>query len=62
MRSFTSSIWNYNINCYKLLLADFLDLTLEDVGRCIELVYTPVRQDGTKGSPRSILSDIIAPG
>ncbi|GLT68497.1 hypothetical protein SLA2020_407210, partial [Shorea laevis] len=45
----------------KLSTFDFLDLTLEDVGRCIELVYTPVRQDGTKGSPRSILSDIIAP-
>ncbi|KAL0011814.1 hypothetical protein SO802_006922 [Lithocarpus litseifolius] len=41
--------------------ADFLDLTLEDVGRCIELVYTPVRQDGMKGSPSSISSDIIAP-
>ncbi|KAG6695757.1 hypothetical protein I3842_09G113900 [Carya illinoinensis] len=41
--------------------ADFLDLTLEDVGRCVELVYTAVRQDGMKGSPRSIVSDIIAP-
>lgn len=45
----------------KLSTFDFLDLTLEDVGRCIELVYTPVRQDGIKGSPRSILSDVIAP-
>ncbi|KAK7852586.1 187-kda microtubule-associated protein air9 [Quercus suber] len=45
----------------KLSTFDFLDLTLEDVGRCIELVYTPVRQDGMKGSPSSISSDIIAP-
>lgn len=42
--------------------ADFLDLTLEDVGRCIELVYTPMRKDGMKGSPRRVISDVIAPG
>lgn len=41
---------------------DFLDLTLEDVGGCIELVYTPVRKDGLKGSPKSILSAVIIPG
>lgn len=45
----------------KLSTFDFLDLTLDDVGRCIELVYTPMRKDEMKGSPRSILSDIIAP-
>ncbi|KAF5472567.1 hypothetical protein F2P56_009278 [Juglans regia] len=45
----------------KISTFDFVDLTLEDVGRSIELVYTAVRQDGMKGSPRSILSDIIAP-
>uniref|UniRef100_A0A2P2LXJ8 187-kDa microtubule-associated protein AIR9 n=1 Tax=Rhizophora mucronata TaxID=61149 RepID=A0A2P2LXJ8_RHIMU len=40
---------------------EFLDLTLEDVGKCIELVYTPVRKDGIKGRPRSRISDSIAP-
>ncbi|KAF5475058.1 hypothetical protein F2P56_006904 [Juglans regia] len=45
----------------KISTFDFVDLTLEDVGRCIELVYTAVRKDGMKGSPRSIVSDIIAP-
>lgn len=45
----------------KLSTFDFLDLTLEDVGRSVELVYTPVRQDGMKGTPVSISSDIIAP-
>ncbi|KAE8647759.1 187-kDa microtubule-associated protein AIR9 [Cucumis sativus] len=41
---------------------EFLDLTLDDVGSHIELVYTPVRDDGMKGNPRSIISDAIAPG
>ncbi|GMY38055.1 microtubule-associated protein [Fagus crenata] len=45
----------------KLSTFDFLDLTLEDVGRSVELVYTPVRRDGMKGTPVSISSDIIAP-
>ncbi|XP_020096671.1 187-kDa microtubule-associated protein AIR9 isoform X2 [Ananas comosus] len=45
----------------KLTSDDFLDLTLEDVGGCIELVYTPVRKDGLKGSPKSILSAVIIP-
>ncbi|KAL5577368.1 hypothetical protein UlMin_019067 [Ulmus minor] len=40
---------------------EFLDLTIDDVGRCIELVYTPVRKDGMKGNPKSILSDVITP-
>uniref|UniRef100_A0A2P2LXL6 187-kDa microtubule-associated protein AIR9 n=1 Tax=Rhizophora mucronata TaxID=61149 RepID=A0A2P2LXL6_RHIMU len=44
-----------------ICLAEFLDLTLEDVGKCIELVYTPVRKDGIKGRPRSRISDSIAP-
>lgn len=45
----------------KLSSHELLDLTLDDVGTCIELVYTPIREDGTKGNPRSILSDVIAP-
>jgi len=39
-----------------------LDLTLDDVGACIELVYTPVCKDGTKGSPKNVVSDVISPG
>ncbi|KAJ4976364.1 hypothetical protein NE237_001470 [Protea cynaroides] len=45
----------------KLSDDKFLDLTLEDVGRRVELVYTPVRRDGIKGIPRSIVSDEIVP-
>ncbi|KAG9439115.1 hypothetical protein H6P81_019280 [Aristolochia fimbriata] len=40
---------------------EFLDLTLEDVGRCIELVYTPMRKDGLRGKVKSIVSDAILP-
>jgi len=39
-----------------------LDLTLEDVGACIEIIYTPVRKDGIKGNPKHIVSDLISPG
>lgn len=46
----------------KLNCQDFLDLTLEDVGERIELVYTPVRKDGLKGTPRRVISNPIAPG
>ncbi|GKC64572.1 hypothetical protein Tco_1097170, partial [Tanacetum coccineum] len=45
----------------KLHSGEHLDLTLEDVGGCVELVYTPVREDGVKGSPKSIVSGPIAP-
>ncbi|KAL9346290.1 hypothetical protein Peur_061143 [Populus x canadensis] len=45
----------------KLSVDEHLDLTLEDAGQCIELVYTPIRKDGIKGSPRTILSDVIVP-
>ncbi|XP_026383847.1 187-kDa microtubule-associated protein AIR9-like isoform X1 [Papaver somniferum] len=41
--------------------AEYLDLTAEDVGRCIELIYTPVRKDGIKGTPKLVKSDEIAP-
>lgn len=37
-------------------------MTLEDVGKFIELVYTPMRKDGVRGNPRSIKSNMIAPG
>ncbi|KAM7256967.1 hypothetical protein ACFE04_012708 [Oxalis oulophora] len=40
---------------------EFLDLTIDDVGASIHLVYTPVRNDGMKGSPRSIVADMILP-
>ncbi|XP_042465469.1 187-kDa microtubule-associated protein AIR9 isoform X3 [Zingiber officinale] len=45
----------------KLVVDDYLDLSIADVGARIELVYTPVRADGQMGSPRSIISDIIVP-
>lgn len=45
----------------KLSIDEFLDLTLEDVGRNIEVIYTPVRKDGMKGHPMSIVSDVITP-
>ncbi|KAK7328506.1 hypothetical protein VNO77_22615 [Canavalia gladiata] len=45
----------------KISSNDFLDLTLEDVGACIEIIYTPVRKDGLKGYPKSIVSDLISP-
>ncbi|KAG8652144.1 187-kDa microtubule-associated protein AIR9 isoform X2 [Manihot esculenta] len=45
----------------KLSADEFLDLTLEDVGKCVELVYTPMRKDDVKGKPRSIKSNVIAP-
>ncbi|KAH0932660.1 hypothetical protein HID58_009777 [Brassica napus] len=50
-------------NGVKELLSndEFLDLSLEDVGESIEIIYTPVREDGIEGSPRSIRSDSIAP-
>jgi len=44
------------------MFAEFLDLTIEDVDRCIELVFTPVRNDGVRGSPKTIISNVIAPG
>ncbi|XP_031264195.1 187-kDa microtubule-associated protein AIR9 isoform X1 [Pistacia vera] len=46
----------------RLTTEEFLDLTFDDVGRRIELVYSPVRKDGIKGSPKTIVSDVIAPG
>ncbi|KAK9267176.1 hypothetical protein L1049_009596 [Liquidambar formosana] len=45
----------------RLSADEFIDLTLEDVGRCIELIYTPMRKDGVKGSSMIVVSDVIAP-
>ncbi|XP_064982963.1 187-kDa microtubule-associated protein AIR9-like [Musa acuminata AAA Group] len=45
----------------KVTGAEYLDLTIDDVGERIELVYTPVRKDGTTGTPKFIISDIIVP-
>ncbi|CAJ2661630.1 unnamed protein product [Trifolium pratense] len=45
----------------KISSQDFLDLTLDDVAASIELVYTPVCKDGTKGSPKNVVSNIIFP-
>lgn len=46
----------------KTYFSEYLDLTIDDVGERIELVYTPVRKDGTTGTPKIIISDIIVPG
>ncbi|CAM8932942.1 unnamed protein product [Rhodiola kirilowii] len=46
----------------RISTEESLRLTLHDVGRRIELVYTPVRQDALKGNPVSVVSDVIAPG
>lgn len=45
-----------------LFWLEFLDLTFDDVGERIELIYTPVRDDGIKGKPVSLISTPIAPG
>ncbi|XP_020271153.1 187-kDa microtubule-associated protein AIR9 [Asparagus officinalis] len=45
----------------KLIADEFLDLTIEDVDRCIELVFTPVRKDGVRGSAKTVVSSVIAP-
>ncbi|XP_059666134.1 187-kDa microtubule-associated protein AIR9 isoform X2 [Cornus florida] len=45
----------------KVNAGEFLDLTFDDVGRCVELVYTPVRKDGIKGNARSLVSDVVGP-
>ncbi|KAK8918454.1 hypothetical protein KSP39_PZI021232 [Platanthera zijinensis] len=38
-----------------------LNLTIEDVGRCIELVYTPVREDGLRGAKKCLISPAVTP-
>lgn len=44
------------------LIIECLDLNLDDVDSRIELVYTPVREDGVQGPPRRVISDTIVPG
>ncbi|KAL6500611.1 187-kDa microtubule-associated protein air9 [Orobanche hederae] len=46
----------------KLHLGEYLDLTLDEVGDCVELVYTPVRADGLKGCSKTLVSCPVAPG
>ncbi|KAL0398272.1 UNVERIFIED_CONTAM: microtubule-associated protein AIR9 [Sesamum radiatum] len=46
----------------KLHAGEFLDLTFNEVGDCVELVYTPARADGMKGSPKTLVSHPVAPG
>lgn len=46
----------------KLDAGEFLDLSLEDVGRSIQIVYTPVRKDGNRGKSESVVSDVVVPG
>lgn len=46
----------------KLTADECLDLTLADVDWRVEVIFTPVREDGLQGSPKSVLSDIILPG
>ncbi|KAL1560501.1 187-kDa microtubule-associated protein air9 [Salvia divinorum] len=46
----------------KLHVGEFLDLTINEVGDSVELVYTPVRADGLKGSPKTLVSCAVSPG
>lgn len=46
----------------KLNVGEFLDLTIDEVGDCVELVYTPVRADGLKGNPETLVSSPVSPG
>ena len=49
-------------NKLKHAIAEFLDLTIDEVGDSVELVYTPVRADGLKGSPKTLVSRAVSPG
>lgn len=67
MVSFIKLLWKFLSTAVGMIrwvsiLAEFLILTIEDVGKNIELVYTPVRNDGMKGNPRSVMSEVISPG
>ncbi|PHT55656.1 hypothetical protein CQW23_04142 [Capsicum baccatum] len=53
---------NHNGVKEKISFDEFLDLTIEDVGKCIELIYTPIHKDALKGRCRSIISCPVAPG
>ncbi|XP_031505223.1 187-kDa microtubule-associated protein AIR9 isoform X2 [Nymphaea colorata] len=45
----------------KLGCDEFHDLTYEDVGGYIELVFIPIRKDGMQGKPKTIVSTLICP-
>lgn len=45
-----------------LSTGEILDLSSEDVGSKIELVFTPVRKDGSTGDSRSVFTDIVVDG
>ncbi|KAL8129516.1 hypothetical protein V2J09_018671 [Rumex salicifolius] len=45
----------------KLCVDEFLTLTLEDIGSCIEIIFTPVRSDGEVGPPQELKSSVIVP-
>jgi hypothetical protein len=45
-----------------LTTSNILDLTSEDVGSRIELLFTPVRKDGSVGDSRSVLSETVVDG
>lgn len=58
-------LWKEMNGCYKaklVIFSEFLDLALDDVGSCIEVNFTPVRNDGARGISQRIISDIIMPG
>ncbi|CAN6465482.1 unnamed protein product [Victoria cruziana] len=40
---------------------EFLDLSYDDVGAYVELVFVPVRVDGMQGKPKRIISSVICP-
>ncbi|KAK9696993.1 hypothetical protein RND81_08G008800 [Saponaria officinalis] len=52
---------NKNGNKEKLSAHDCLNLALDDVGCCIEITFTPVRNDGIQGTPKAIISPVIMP-
>ncbi|KAH9288233.1 hypothetical protein KI387_032350, partial [Taxus chinensis] len=45
---------------YKISNDEVLDLTCEDVGSRIELVFTPVRKDGSIGKSQRVISDVVS--
>lgn len=61
-RLFYLIIFPYDSDKLKYTIAEILDLTIDEVGDCMELVYTPVRADGLKGSPKTLISSPVSPG
>lgn len=43
----------------NILLAESLDFSSEDVGRCLEPLYIPVHKDGIKESAKHVLSIVL---